>query len=95
MQPDAERDRAVEQALRRTLRASANEPMGEHVDGETLAAWTEGQVRADEAARIEQHLSDCARCQQMLASFARTSPPPIVSEPIWRRWRSKPRLCFC
>jgi Putative zinc-finger len=87
VQPDRDRDRAVDRTLRQTLRASASEPLGEHVDGETLAAWTEGQLRSNEAARVEQHLADCARCQQLLATFARTSPPPVLSEPLWRRWR--------
>jgi len=57
-----------------------------HVDGETLAAWAEGQLRAEATARIEQHLSDCAQCQQMLATFARTAPTPTVVAPLWRRW---------
>ena len=86
MQRDNDRDRAIEHMLRQV---SAAAPVDDRacVDGETLAAWTEGQLRGAEADTIEQHLSTCGRCQQLLAAFARTSPPPVVEIPLWRRWR--------
>ena len=90
MQREDDRDRAIDRALRQSIPsealASARAASRDHIDGETLAAWSEGQLRTDTAARVEQHLSDCARCQQMLAAFARTAPPLPVVEPMWRRW---------
>ena len=94
MQREDDRDRAIDRALRQSMRESLSagpapsersESRG-HIDGETLAAWSEGQLRPEMAAHVEQHLSDCAQCQQMLAAFARTAPPPTVVEPLWRRW---------
>ena len=81
-----DRDRAIEHVLRHV---SAAAPADDRacVDGETLAAWTEGHIRGAEADTVERHLSTCARCQQMLAAFARTAPPPVVEVPLWRRWR--------
>jgi hypothetical protein len=81
-----DRDRAIEHVLRQV---SAAAPADDRacVDGETLAAWTEGRIRGAEADAVERHLSTCARCQQMLAAFARTAPPPVVEVPLWRRWR--------
>jgi hypothetical protein len=86
VQRDNDRDRAIEHVLRQV---SAAAPLDDRacVDGETIAAWTEGQLRGAEADTIERHLSTCARCQQLLAAFARTSPPPVVAMPLWRRWR--------
>ena len=50
-----------------------------HVDAELLAAWSEGTLPKDEVAQVEVHLADCSSCQEMLAVFARTEPPPVVS----------------
>jgi len=94
VQREDDRDRAIDRALRQSMKESMSagpapsdrSESGGHVDGETLAAWAEGQLRPETAAHVEQHLSDCAQCQQMLAAFALTSPPPSVVEPLWRRW---------
>lgn len=91
MQGEGDRDRAIDQALRHTFRTPMSTPpartTGECVDADGLAAWSEGTLSSDRAAAVESHLSECARCQQMLAMFARTSPEPVVPEPLWRRWR--------
>ena len=91
MQRDNDRDRAIEHVLRQSLArglSTGASPDGRTcVDGETLAAWTEGQLRGAEADAVERHLSDCVRCQQLLATFARTSPSPVAEVPLWRRWR--------
>ena len=50
-----------------------------HLDAELLAAWSEGNLPKDEAARVDEHLADCSSCQEMLAVFARTEPPPVAS----------------
>jgi hypothetical protein len=92
VQREDDRDRAIDRVLRQSMPSERRESSGAartestHLDGETLAAWAGGQLRPDAAAPIEQHLSDCTRCQQMLAAFARTAPPQIVVEPLWRRW---------
>ena len=50
-----------------------------HVEPEVLAAWSEGTLPSNEARQVEAHLADCAMCREMLAVFARTEPPPVVS----------------
>jgi len=52
--------------------------MSIHVEPEALAAWSEGALPSNEARQVEAHLADCATCQEMLAVFARTDPPPAV-----------------
>lgn len=63
--------------LRRGRRVKSNI----HVDAELLAAWSEGSLPKDQAAQVEAHLADCSSCQEMLAVFARTEPPPAVPVP--------------
>ena len=50
-----------------------------HVEPEVLAAWSEGMLPSSDARQVEAHLADCVTCQEMLAVFARTEPPPVVS----------------
>ena len=50
-----------------------------HVEPEVLAAWSEGTLPSSDARQVEAHLADCMTCQQMLAVFARTEPPPALS----------------
>jgi hypothetical protein len=61
-------------------------PQEECLDGETMAAWSEGSMRAAEAAAVERHVAGCARCRALMASFIRTTPPQPVAESLWRRW---------
>jgi len=85
-----DRDRATEaidRALKQTLGARMHVPRGQCIHAETLAAWTEGKLPSDTAASVEVHLSDCTRCQHLLATFARTAPAPAAPDPLWRRWR--------
>jgi hypothetical protein len=56
------------------------------VDAETLAAWLDGTLSTDEAGAVELHISNCARCQAVMAVFAKTAPATPVSVPFWRRW---------
>lgn len=86
-----QRDRAIEHVLRHGLgRAATPSSPAACVDGETLAAWSSGALPQADAARIEEHLADCARCQSMLAAFARTEPVAAVPAPFWKgrrvRW---------
>jgi hypothetical protein len=82
-------DRAIE----RMLRGGAGAVAGANaacVDGETLAAWSSGALGRTEALQVEEHVADCARCQAMLAAFARTEPIADVPVSGWRgkrfRW---------
>lgn len=80
---DHDRDRAIERLLPQVLGGAASTPC---VDGETLAAWSEGALRASDMASVEAHVADCARCQAMVGAFVRITPAPAVTEPASRRW---------
>lgn len=57
-----------------------------HVDAERLAAWADRSLPAEAAAEVELHLSNCDRCQEVLAAFIRSEPvPAAVIIPFWRR----------
>jgi len=58
---------------------------GAHIDAETLAAWTDHGLSADASADVELHLSQCDRCQEMLAAFVRGEPVPATVIPFWSR----------
>lgn len=86
----ADRDRILEQALKHELRGE--ESTTPHLDPETLAAWQDEALDAAQMETIELHVSSCARCQSMLAAFARgtTAPPisaPAVETPRFQWWR--------
>ena len=68
---------------RRTPAASAVTPAC--ADSETLAAWIDGGLDAQAMAETELHLSDCARCQAMLAAIVRSEPDAPAVEPWWSR----------
>jgi hypothetical protein len=86
---DQQRDASIDTFLRSGLRQAqdASGFSGPCVDSETLAAWTEGALSANDAAAVETHLANCASCQQRLAVFVRTAPPPEVPPSLWQRWR--------
>jgi hypothetical protein len=73
--------------LRETLGAAAP-PDGSSacLDAETLAAWSDGTLRARERAAAESHASGCTRCQGLLAAMARSAPP--APAPARRWWRT-------
>ena len=50
-----------------------------------MAAWADHGLPADEAAAVELHLSEGARCQEVLAAFARSAPAAAVVTPFWMR----------
>jgi hypothetical protein len=58
--------------LQRALRERLAAPRGDCPDPERLAAWSEGALAPADAAALETHLADCARCQAVIASFAAT-----------------------
>jgi hypothetical protein len=79
-------DQSIDQLLKTTLRADPTQASAECLDGETLAAWSEGTLSSETSQQVEVHLADCARCQALVATFVRTEPisPPAV--PFWRHW---------
>ena len=84
--PERDRDQSVERLLRRVMSDDVTRLQETCVDGETLAAWSEGSLRGAEASAVEHHVADCARCRALMASFVRTTPPEPVAESLWRRW---------
>ena len=84
--PERDRDQSVERLLRRVMSDDVTPLQGTCVDGETLAAWSEGSLREAEASAVERHVADCVRCRALMASFVRTTPPVPVAESLWRRW---------
>jgi hypothetical protein len=73
----------VEHLLRRRTPALADTPAC--ADPETLAAWVDGGLDAQAMAETELHLSNCARCQAMLAAIARSEPDAPTAVPWWSR----------
>src|SRR5688572_29631367 len=51
-----------------------------------MAAWADRALPADAAAAVELHLSNCDRCQEVLAAFVRSAPASgAVVIPFWAR----------
>jgi len=61
--------------LRQSLRDSA-EPCP---DAETLAAYFEQSLEANEKARFELHLSQCSTCREQLAAMHRANEPAVAA----------------
>ena len=75
MHSEPDRDRTVERLLRRSLKPHADSVApGPCLEADALAAWADGALAADELAAAEAHVSDCARCQAMLAAMIRFAP---------------------
>ena len=87
VQTDDAREPGFENALRHALATPAAVPPGECVDGETLAAWSEGSLPPVQAESVELHLSSCPSCQALLAAFVHTTPAQPAAVPLWRRWQ--------
>jgi hypothetical protein len=86
-----DRDRILEQALKHELRAAGTPPAGACLDAETLGAWTDGGLDPAAMATAEAHVANCARCQAMAATFARSAPvieagPETSRVSIWKWW---------
>ena len=81
-----DRDASVDRLLASALKARADaEPGAACLDAETAAAWADGALGAREAASVEVHAADCARCQALLAALVRATPPDMVE--ARSRWR--------
>ena len=79
-------DEAIDRLLKATLRGNDPQSSAACVDAETLAAWSDGTLSTDEAGAVELHVSNCARCQAVMAVFAKTEPAAAAAVPFWRRW---------
>jgi hypothetical protein len=81
-----ERDESIDRLLRRGVgRDPDAHATASCLDADTVAAWMEGSLTPDEAARAEAHASGCDRCQALLAAVARTLPP----SPTHSWWRAQ------
>lgn len=78
MAADSDRDQSVDRLLKGALRHDATAAGGPCLDAETLAAWADGALPAADVTRVEAHLSTCARCQTVLAVFAKSDTVPAV-----------------
>ena len=82
-----DKDEPLDRLLERTSRARGDaRPQGACLDAETLAAWSDGSLTAQERAAAEVHAADCDRCLSVLAATARTAPPPSMT--LASRWVS-------
>lgn len=71
-------------------------PTPDCLDAETLAAWMDGALDRPAVAAAEAHVSNCERCQALVATFAKTEPVVTGSEArgtpargtsrVWRWW---------
>jgi hypothetical protein len=67
-----DKEKALEKLLPPALRATLKPGGAECPEADLLAAYAERALSASEAARWEEHFSTCARCQEVLAVFARS-----------------------
>lgn len=73
-----DRDRILDQALRRELSADVPPVTPQCLDAETLAAWEDGGLDAAAMETAEVHVSTCARCQSVLGAMAKATPAIVA-----------------
>jgi len=80
--PSDDRERSFENALASHLRASssAGDSHGACADAETLAAYHERSLGPEQMASLKTHVTECERCQQILAHLQATDEIPVVAE---------------
>jgi hypothetical protein len=76
--PLDDRERSFENALARHLRPSGS--AGACSDAETLASYHEQSLEPGVMASLKAHISECARCQQILAQLQATDEIPLASD---------------
>ncbi len=76
--PLDDRERTFENALARHLRPSGTP--GACFDAETLAAYHEQSLAPEVMASLKAHVSECARCRQILAQLQATDEIPLASD---------------
>ena len=82
---NSEPEQAIERLLRQPPDARASSVSGVCLDVETLAAWSDDALAAEERAAAESHAADCGRCQALLAAMAKTAAAPVENPGWWRR----------
>ena len=86
MKGSRERDQSVDRLLRQSFK-TPQEAIGDScLDAETLAAWIDGGLSGSALAVAQSHVADCARCQALVGTLARTAAVVPVPEPSRRRW---------
>ena len=70
----SDRDHILEQALKHELRTAGIPPADACLDAETLGAWTDGGLSPAALAAAEAHVSNCARCQALVATITKSAP---------------------
>src|SRR4029077_16783425 len=80
--PSDDRERSFENALASHLRAGspAGDPHSACPDAETLAAYHERSLAPEQMATLKTHVTDCQRCQQVLAHLQATDEIPVAAE---------------
>ena len=85
MDTERDRERSIERLLAQRLRGGAGPAAsGACLDAETLAALADRGLTKDDLATAEAHVSDCSRCQALVAMLERTRPADPAREPWWR-----------
>ena len=79
--PSDDRERSFENALASHLRArsAATGPSGACSDAETLAAYHERSLAPQQMASVKTHVTDCERCQQILAHLDATDEIAVTA----------------
>jgi hypothetical protein len=82
---DKNRDQTVERLLNRSLRTDhASTTSGPCLDAETLAAWMDQGLTEGQSAIALAHVSECSRCQAMVATLVKNPTVVQAPEPRWR-----------
>jgi hypothetical protein len=85
--PSDDRERSFENVLAGHLRAgsSAGDPRSACSDAETLAAYHERSLAPEQMASLKTHVTDCERCQQVLAHLEATDEIPVAAPDMARQ----------
>src|SRR5260221_7343162 len=77
--PSNDRERRFADALARPLRAggAAGDPRSTCSDAETLASYHERSLAPEQMASLKTHVTDCERCQQILAHLQASDQIPV------------------
>jgi hypothetical protein len=86
-----ERDRSIERLLQGSFRQPETGVTEACLDGETIAALSDGGLTGQAFEIAERHLADCARCQAIVGTAARVrtiarEPEPEHASRRWLGW---------
>lgn len=71
-------ERADFTAAVRTLAAERGERAGDHPDPEEIAAYADGELAAERAEAIREHLAVCPECAGLVLDYAELAPEPAA-----------------